>query len=192
MGKNLKSFDTFLLEFAGEGAPGSVVVPGEWYKNNVNSRNYHPVGKGQLPQVVDTLYQSTDRYSYLNGDGRDGEYKSSQRKKKPVKKKKMKNVKKFENMDFSDIENDMKDLKKMGFDRPSVKLDKDNFFEEIQDFDEIYGSVQGPYMEMAIDRLIGDVMKDIKDLPEEDREAAEEAIGELWIEKIRYWLKYGI
>lgn len=74
MGKNIKGFTEFINEFAGAGGPGSVSVPGEWYKNSVNSRNYHPIGRGQLPQVVDGLYQSTDRYSYLDGDGRDGEY----------------------------------------------------------------------------------------------------------------------
>lgn len=60
----IESFEEFTNENWGDG-PGSVSVPGEWYKTNVNSRNYRPANT-QLPQVVDTMYGSTDLYSYMD------------------------------------------------------------------------------------------------------------------------------
>lgn len=109
----------------------------------------------------------------------------------------MKNLNEFEEFDHKDFEgSEMKDnLKKVGFDRPTVKLTQDNFFDEIQEFDSedsIYVAVQGPYMEMTIDRIIEDIQGEINTLPKEDREAAIGAIGNLWIEKIQYWQRYGI
>jgi hypothetical protein len=62
---NLKSFGNFISENWSAFAPGSVVVPGEWYKDNVNSRNYRPAYT-QMPRVVDDLYNTTDLYSYLD------------------------------------------------------------------------------------------------------------------------------
>lgn len=54
-------------------APGSVVVPGEWYKDNVNSRNYRPANT-QMPAVVDTMYGSTDLYSYMDSLSEEDEF----------------------------------------------------------------------------------------------------------------------
>ena len=62
---NIKSFENFLNEYYISEAPGSVVVPGEWYKDNVNSRNFRPAYT-QMPQVVDTMFQTTDLYNYLD------------------------------------------------------------------------------------------------------------------------------
>lgn len=62
---NIKSFENFLNEYYVSEAPGSVVVPGEWYKDNVNSRNYRPAYT-QMPQVVDAMFQTTDLYNYLD------------------------------------------------------------------------------------------------------------------------------
>ena len=109
----------------------------------------------------------------------------------------MKNLNEFEEFNPQDFESSgmQKDLKKVGFDRPSVKLTPDNFFDEIAEFDgenDVYVAVQGPYMEMAIDRLIDEIDGEINDLPKEDRDAAKGAIANLWEEKIRYWVKYGV
>lgn len=65
MDSRIKSFENFLNEYYISAAPGSVVVPGEWYKDNVNSRNYRPAYT-QTPQVVDSMFQSTDLYNYLD------------------------------------------------------------------------------------------------------------------------------
>lgn len=62
MSDRIKSFENFIEESF---APGSVVVPGEWYKDNVNSRNYRPANT-QMPRVVDDLYNRTDLYTYLD------------------------------------------------------------------------------------------------------------------------------
>lgn len=62
---NIKSFENFLNEYYISESPGSVVVPGEWYKDNVNSRNFRPAYT-QMPQVVDTMFQTTDLYNYLD------------------------------------------------------------------------------------------------------------------------------
>jgi len=59
---NIKSFEDHIKESF---APGSVAVPGEWYKDNVNSRNYRPAYT-QMPRVVDDLYNQTDLYTYLD------------------------------------------------------------------------------------------------------------------------------
>lgn len=65
MENTIKSFENFLNEYYISEAPGSVVVPGEWYKDNVNSRNYRPAYT-QMPQVVDSMFQTTDLYNYLD------------------------------------------------------------------------------------------------------------------------------
>ena len=65
MDSRIKSFENFLNEYYISAAPGIVVVPGEWYKDNVNSRNYRPAYT-QTPQVVDSMFQSTDLYNYLD------------------------------------------------------------------------------------------------------------------------------
>ncbi len=65
MSCSIKSFEEFLKEHWSAFAPGSVVVPGEWYKDNVNSRNYRPAYT-QMPSVVDDLYNTTDLYTYLD------------------------------------------------------------------------------------------------------------------------------
>lgn len=65
MKEKIKSFGNFLLEFYTSDSPGSVVVPGSWYKDSVNSRNYRPA-HSQTPQVVDAMFQTTDLYNYLD------------------------------------------------------------------------------------------------------------------------------
>lgn len=65
MEARIKSFENFLAEYDNFESPGSVEVPGEWYKDNVNSRNYRPAYT-QMPQVVDAMYQSNDVYNYLD------------------------------------------------------------------------------------------------------------------------------
>ena len=65
MSSGIKSFEQFIKENWSAFAPGTVVVPGEWYKDNVNSRNYRPANT-QMPQVVDDLYNTTDLYTYLD------------------------------------------------------------------------------------------------------------------------------
>lgn len=65
MKSSIKSFENFLNEYYVSDAPGSVAVPGEWYKNNVSSRNYKPAFT-PLPQVVDAMFQTTDLYNYLD------------------------------------------------------------------------------------------------------------------------------
>lgn len=73
MEKSIKSFEKFLNEYYISQAPGSVVVPGEWYKDNVNSRNYRPAYT-QTPQVVDAMFQSTDLYNYLDSLAEEEEF----------------------------------------------------------------------------------------------------------------------
>jgi hypothetical protein len=73
MDRTIKSFENFLYEYYISEAPGSVVVPGEWYKDNVNSRNYRPAYT-QTPQVVDSMFQSTDLYNYLDTLGEEEEF----------------------------------------------------------------------------------------------------------------------
>jgi hypothetical protein len=61
----IESFENFIAEYYISAAPGSIVVPGEWYKDNVNSVNY--VSKTQpLPQVVDTMFETDDVYLKLD------------------------------------------------------------------------------------------------------------------------------
>jgi hypothetical protein len=62
MSSKAKSFEDYIKE---NFAPGTVAVPGEWYKDNVNSRNYRPA-YSQMPVVVDDLYNTTDLYTYLD------------------------------------------------------------------------------------------------------------------------------
>lgn len=65
MGKNLKSFHSFLNEDGGPPqGPGIVTVPGNWGGTYVNSRNYHPMGQAQLPMVIDPLFNSENFYNY--------------------------------------------------------------------------------------------------------------------------------
>ena len=74
MSSGIKSFEQFIKEQWSAFAPGSVVVPGEWYKDNVNSRNYRPAYT-QMPQVVDDLYNTTDLYTYLDELAEEEEFK---------------------------------------------------------------------------------------------------------------------
>ena len=61
----IESFENFIAEYYISAAPGSIVVPGKWYKDNVNSVNY--VSKTQpLPQVVDTMFETDDVYIKLD------------------------------------------------------------------------------------------------------------------------------
>jgi len=71
MNSKIKSFGNFINEFWS--GPGTVEVPGAWYKDNVNSRNYRPANT-QLPQVVDTMYGSTDLYSYMDSLSEEREF----------------------------------------------------------------------------------------------------------------------
>lgn len=63
--RTVESFENFIAEFYVSASPGSVVVPGEWYKDNVNSVNY--VDKKQpMPMIVDTMFETNDVYTYLD------------------------------------------------------------------------------------------------------------------------------
>jgi len=65
MPKNFKSFHTFINEDGGvPQGPSIVTVPGNWGATYVNGRNYHPMGLGQLPLVVDPLFNSENIYNY--------------------------------------------------------------------------------------------------------------------------------
>lgn len=61
----IESFENFIAEYYISASPGSIVVPGEWYKDNVNSVNY--VSKKQpLPQVIDPMFETDDVYLKLD------------------------------------------------------------------------------------------------------------------------------
>lgn len=63
--RTLESFENFIAEYYISASPGSVVVPGEWYKDNVNSVNY--VAKTQpLPQVIDPMFETNEIYKQLD------------------------------------------------------------------------------------------------------------------------------
>ena len=62
MSSRVKSFENYIQESF---PPGVVEVPGQRYKDNVNSRNYRPAHT-QMPSVVDDLYNRTDLYTYLD------------------------------------------------------------------------------------------------------------------------------
>lgn len=52
----MKNYLDFINEYWEDTSPGTVVVPGEWYRDNVNSRNYKPFNT-QIPQIVDPLLE---------------------------------------------------------------------------------------------------------------------------------------
>lgn len=65
MGEIIKKFQFFLNEDGGPPqGPSIVTVPGNWGATYVNGRNYHPMGQGQLPLVVDPLFNSENIYNY--------------------------------------------------------------------------------------------------------------------------------
>lgn len=72
MKASIKSFGNFINEYFSV-SPGSVEVPGQWYKDNVNSRNYRPAFT-QMPVVVDTMYGSSDLYSYMDSLSEEEEF----------------------------------------------------------------------------------------------------------------------
>jgi hypothetical protein len=62
---SIESFKEFLAEYYVSASPGTVVVPGEWYKDNVNSVNY--VAKRQpMPEVIDTMFEDNEMFKHLN------------------------------------------------------------------------------------------------------------------------------
>jgi hypothetical protein len=62
---SIESFDKFIAEYYISASPGTVVVPGEWYKDNVNSVNY--VAKRQpMPEVIDTMFEDNEMFKHLN------------------------------------------------------------------------------------------------------------------------------
>jgi hypothetical protein len=62
---SIESFKEFIAEYYISASPGTVVVPGEWYKDNVNSVNY--VAKRQpLPQVIDPMFEDSEMFQHLN------------------------------------------------------------------------------------------------------------------------------
>jgi|688.fasta_scaffold2705103_1 hypothetical protein len=61
----VESFENYVAEYYISASPGSVVVPGEWYKDNVNSVNY--VDKKQpLPMVIDPMFEKDKIYIHLD------------------------------------------------------------------------------------------------------------------------------
>jgi hypothetical protein len=77
--------------------PSIVTVPGNWGATYVNGRNYHPMGQGQLPMVVDPLYNSENIYNYdefMNANKKWMEWSGFKPKKKKEKKKREKKDKK--------------------------------------------------------------------------------------------------
>jgi len=63
--EKLKKFDGFLNEYWTSHAPGSVIVPGEWYKDGVNSRNYKP-NNTTMPHVVDPILEDSEFEKFLD------------------------------------------------------------------------------------------------------------------------------
>lgn len=59
MVKNIKNFGEYLNEYWISSSPGSVVVPGEWYKDSVNSKNYKPVNT-TLPDVINPMFEEDE------------------------------------------------------------------------------------------------------------------------------------
>ena len=77
--------------------PSIVTVPGNWGATYVNGRNYHPMGQGQLPLVVDPLFNSENIYNYdefMNANKKWMEWSGFKPKKKKEKKKREKKDKK--------------------------------------------------------------------------------------------------
>ena len=98
MGKNVKSFHSLMNEDGGPPqGPSIVTVPGNWGATYVNGRNYHPMGQGQLPLVVDPLFNSENIYNYdefMNANQKWMEWSNFKSKKKKEKKKREKKEKK--------------------------------------------------------------------------------------------------
>lgn len=59
MQRSVKNFKSYLNEYWISVSPGSVVVPGNWYKDSVNSKNYKPVNTN-MPEVVDPMFEESD------------------------------------------------------------------------------------------------------------------------------------
>jgi len=72
MGKLIKSLETYLNEYWITDAPGTVVVPGKWFKDGVNSKNYKPKNT-TLPHVVDTMFEDSEFESMLDEMKNDAE-----------------------------------------------------------------------------------------------------------------------
>ena len=69
----IESFGDFINENYISASPGSIVVPGEWYKDNVNSVNY--VDKVQpLPQIVEPMFELSSLKSHLDDLSEDNEF----------------------------------------------------------------------------------------------------------------------
>jgi hypothetical protein len=76
--------------------PSIVTVPGNWGATYVNGRNYHPMGQGQLPLVVDPLFNSENIYNYdefMNANKKWMEWSGFKPKKKEKKKREKKDKK---------------------------------------------------------------------------------------------------
>jgi hypothetical protein len=76
--------------------PSIVTVPGNWGATYVNGRNYHPMGQGQLPLVVDPLFNSENIYNYdefMNANKKWMEWSGFKPKKKEKKKRDKKDKK---------------------------------------------------------------------------------------------------
>ena len=61
----IKDFKNFLNEYQASVAPGTVVVPGDWYKDGVNSRNYKSFDN-TMPHVVDPMMEDSEFESMLD------------------------------------------------------------------------------------------------------------------------------
>lgn len=61
----IKNFNKFLNEYWGSSAPGTVIVPGEWYKDSVNKRNYKP-SNTTMPHIVDPILEDSEFISILD------------------------------------------------------------------------------------------------------------------------------
>lgn len=72
MEKIIKSFESYLNEYWTTDAPGTVVVPGDWFKDGVNSKNYKPKNT-TMPHVVDAMYEDSEFESILDEMKKDSE-----------------------------------------------------------------------------------------------------------------------
>lgn len=65
MEKIINDFKLFLNEYWGSSAPGTVIVPGDWYKDSVSSRNYKP-SNTNMPFVIDPVLEDSDFISIFD------------------------------------------------------------------------------------------------------------------------------
>ena len=72
MGAFVKNFGKYLNEYWISVSPGSVVVPGEWYKDSVNSKNYRPVNTN-LPDIIDPMFEEDEMTGIFSSMKKDEE-----------------------------------------------------------------------------------------------------------------------